>query len=273
MKDFTSHTGSARPFRRQHSTRTPSLDVDLCSVESLRRPDRTYQAIRNAGSVVWLPSHRVWAMGRFDDVRAALKDDKLYRSRDAVSFNAVQRRVARKTSIGSDGETHSRRRNMLLQTLGARALRPLQPVLEVAAKEVVEDLLSRRSFDGVTDFASRLPVSVVSDMVGVRVPHGLLLRWGREVFDGNGPLTNLRVLRATPTAIRLWLYTAHLSQSRVKQGSWASAVLAAGERGELTRWEAKNMVVDFVVPSLDTTILAASQLLWSLGENPRRGDS
>ena len=30
--------------------------------------------IRDAGPVVWLPRHRMWAIGRFDDVRAALRD-------------------------------------------------------------------------------------------------------------------------------------------------------------------------------------------------------
>jgi hypothetical protein len=53
---------------------------------------------------------------------------------------------------------------------GAKALRPLTPELDVAAKDVIDDLLSRDSFNGVTDFASRLPISVVSDMVGVHVP-------------------------------------------------------------------------------------------------------
>jgi cytochrome P450 len=100
----------------------------------------------------------------------------------------------------------------------------------------------------------------------------VLLRWGRVAFDGNGPLTNPRVVRATPTAVKLWLYSARLNPSEVKPGSWAAAVLAAGERGDLSRAEAKNMVVDFVVPSLDTTILAAAQLLWSLGTDSQAWD-
>src|SRR6202011_318445 len=32
--------------------------------------------------------------------------------------------------------------------------------------------------------------------------------------------------------------------------------------------ERKAMVIDFIRPSLDTTILASAQLLWSLGTNP-----
>jgi hypothetical protein len=52
-------------------------DIDLFSVESLPDPERAYRAIRHAGWVVWLPRQHVWAMGRFADARAALKNDEL----------------------------------------------------------------------------------------------------------------------------------------------------------------------------------------------------
>jgi cytochrome P450 len=260
--------GRLRWPHRRSGSRSPALEIDLFNVESLRNPAPTYRAIRDAGRVVWLPRHRVWAMGRYADVRAALRNDELYRNSDAVSFNRIQRPVVRKAAIGSDGPTHSRRRKVLMQSLGAKALGQLQPELDATAHEVVEDLVTRATFDGVGDFASQLPLRVIADMVGVRIDHDHLLAWGRRAFDGNGPLTNRRVLRVTPTALRIWLYTARLSQSRVVPGSWASAVLAAGERGDLTKSEARNMVVDFILPSLDTTILAAAQLLWSLGRNP-----
>jgi len=248
--------------------RWPTVDVDLYSRDTLSHPHEAYRAIREAGPVVWLPRNRVWAMGRFADVRAALRNDVLYRSGDGVSLNVVVNRLLRKTTLGSDGETHSKRRKVLMHSLDAKALARIEPVLDTEADAAVEDLLRRQSFDGVADFASRLPVRVVGDLVGLQVDRNKLLSWGRGSFDGNGPMTNWRVLRATPTAISVWLYTARLNQSRVTPGSWASFVLAASERGELGRSEAKNMVIDFVGPSLDTTILATAQLLWSLGENP-----
>jgi cytochrome P450 len=54
----------------------------------------------------------------------------------------------------------------------------------------------------------------------------------------------------------------------VKPGRWAACVLVAGNDGVLNAAERKAMVIDFIGPSLDTTILASAQLLWSLGTNP-----
>jgi cytochrome P450 len=268
------NSGHVRPdlHRRRRigsspSRRRPVLDIDLCSRKALMRPHETYRAIRDAGPVVWLPRHRLWAMGRYADVQASLRNDALYRSGEGVLFNPLLNRPLRKTTLASDGDVHTRRRKVLLQSLGAKALAGIGPDLQEAARAAIDDLLWRESFDGVRDFASRLPLSVVGELVGVSVNQDRLLRWGRRSFDSQGPLTNRRVLAAFPTAMTVWLYTALLNPSRVAPGSWAAAVLTAGQRGELTRSEAKYMVLDLVVPSLDTTILAAAQLLWCLGEN------
>jgi cytochrome P450 len=45
-------------------------------------------------------------------------------------------------------------------------------------------------------------------------------------------------------------------------------VFEARDRGEITTREARSLVIDFVAPALDTTILAATHLLWALANNP-----
>ena len=79
--------------------RLPWLDIDLCSRATLHQPQQTYRAIRQAGPVVWLPRHRLWAIGRFADVLAALRDDELYRSGDGVVLNSLLNRPLRKTTL------------------------------------------------------------------------------------------------------------------------------------------------------------------------------
>jgi cytochrome P450 len=46
------------------------------------------------------------------------------------------------------------------------------------------------------------------------------------------------------------------------------AALDAAERGEIGRLEAGAMVLDFIAPSLDTTIISTAHMLWLLGRNP-----
>jgi cytochrome P450 len=226
-----------------------------------------FARIRDAGPVVWLPQHRMWAMGRFDDVREALRDDELFISGHGVAANPLTNVAARKTTLFSDGETHSARRKVLMRSLGAQALGPVAERLDAEAEAIVAGLVGRSTFDAVPDFSSGLPLQVVADLVGVRVSSERLLGWGTISFDILGPL-NRRGLRAAPNSLGMLAYSQRLSRSRVVPGSWAASVFDAADRGEIDKIEARNMVIDFIAPSLDTTILAATHMLWLLGENP-----
>ena len=108
---------------------------------------------------------------------------------------------------------------------------------------------------------------VVADLVGVRVSRDRLLGWGASSFDVLGPL-NRRGLVAAANGLGMLAYSQRLRRSRVVPGSWAESVFDAAERGEISKREARAMVIDFVAPSLDTTILASTQMLWLLGQNP-----
>jgi len=245
----------------------PSLDLDLYSPEVVEDSTAAFARIRDAGPVVWLPRHRMWALGRFDEVRTALRDDELFVSGKGVAANPITNVAARKTTLFSDGETHVARRKVLMRSLGAQALAPIAGRLDAEAEAIVGRLVGRGEFDAARDFSSGLPLEVVADLVGVRVPAERLLSWGTISFDVLGPL-NRRGLRAFPSSLGMLAYAQRLDRSRVIPGSWAASVFDAADRGEIDRTEARNMVIDFIAPSLDTTILASTYMLWLLAQNP-----
>jgi cytochrome P450 len=253
--------------RRRRDAGTPAVDLDLYCDEVIEDSAPGFARIREAGPVVWLPRRRMWAMGRFDDVREALRDDELFVSGHGVAANPLTNLAARGTTLFSDGEAHSTKRKVLLRSLGAKAMAPIAPQLEAEAEAIVAGLVGRGEFDAVRDFSSGLPMRVVADLVGVRVDRERLLGWGAGAFDALGPL-NRRGLGAAAGGLGMLAYSQRLSRSRVVPGSWAASVFDAADRGEVGRAEARAMVIDFVAPSLDTTILASSYMLWLLGGNP-----
>ncbi|MBA4854267.1 cytochrome P450 [Nocardia farcinica] len=261
-------SGPLTPASRPSTYRgAPVVDVDLYGRQVVTDPQSVYRRIRDAGPLVWLPRHRLWAMGRFDDVRAALRDDLTFRSGNGVAANPIANTLGHYTTLASDDRAHTNRRAILMQSLASPAIRPALPAMEQEAVATVERLRRRQSFDGIADFATRLPVQVVADLVGVRVSAAKMLTWGRATFDGLGP-ANPRAGTAATSALRLYLYTLRLRRKHVTPHGWAASVFDAADRGRISRLEAKNMIIDFVAPSLDTTILATGQLLWSLGAQP-----
>jgi cytochrome P450 len=252
---------------RRRDPAAPAVDVDLYSDDVLEDSSVAFARIRDAGPVVWLPRQRIWAMGRFDDVRAALRDDELFSSSHGVAANPLTNLGGRKTTLSSDGDTHAARRKVLMGSLGARAIAPIADRLDVEAAAIVAGLVGRGEFDAARDFSRGLPVRVVADLVGVRVSSDRLLRWAADTFDVLGPI-NRRNLTAAPSSLGMLAYSQRLSRARVVPGSWAASVFDAADRGEISRVEARTMVIDLVAPSLDTTILASTCMLWLLGRNP-----
>jgi len=245
----------------------PRLDLDLYGRSALLNPIGTYQRIRDAGAVVWLPRHRLWVMGRYRNVREALRDDATYLSGAGVAANPLTNALSAGTTLASDAEAHRQRRRVLLHSLSAKALASAVPVLQEEASALITRLADRGQFEGVSQFAAHLPVRVVADLVGVNISPTRMLAYGRAGFDGMGPF-NPRMLKALPTGVRFWSYSRSVKTKNLKPGGWAAAILAAQREGNLTSAEAQAMVIDFIGPSLDTTILASAQLLWSLGTNP-----
>ncbi len=260
-------TGQRASSRPETHRGAPVVDVDLYGDEAVDDPHRVYRRLRDAGPVVWLPRHGVFAIGRFDDVRMALHDDATFRSGRGVAANPLANTLGHYTTLASDDDTHMTRRMILMQSLTSRAIRPSLPTLEREAAATVDRLLTHPGFDGIADFATRLPVQAVAELVGVKVSPEQMLRWGRATFDGLGP-TNRRARRSLRGSLGLFLYTIAIGRRHVTPDGWAATVLDAADRGDIGRIEAKNMIIDFVAPSLDTTILSTGQLLWSLGTNP-----
>lgn len=246
----------------------PEVDGDLYADATLRDSGPLFARIRDAGPVVYLPRNRVHAIGRFDDVRAALRDDATFLSGRGVAANPIANRLGSDTTLNSDGDVHDRRRKILMRSLGASALADVRAVIDAEAERLVDDLVRRPGFDAVADFGAGLPVAVVAQLVGVRPDHRRMLQWAAATFDGLGPL-NRRGLRQMRTALSLVAYTRRLTPERVAPGSWAASVFEARDRGEVSTAEARALIIDFVAPALDTTILGAAHLLLMLARDPQ----
>jgi cytochrome P450 len=56
----------------------PCIDLDPFADDFLRDPDPQHERLREAGPVVFLERYGVWAMARFAQVHAALRDHETF---------------------------------------------------------------------------------------------------------------------------------------------------------------------------------------------------
>ena len=244
----------------------PDLDLDLFSDASLKSPFEDYRRLRDAGPVVRLRRPDVYALGRFADVLAALRAHEVLISGEGVGFSDAFNAPKGMNVIQSDGELHIRLRSTVMRPLAPAKLRDARADLKAMVAERVAALKGRGEFDAMTELASFLPVQAVSHLVGLpNVGRERMLDWAAATFNLIGPDQDPKDFAALG---EMRTFMASLSEETVRDGSWAGELFAAGRSGRLSQQEAMAALSAYIVPSLDTTILAKGHLLHDLASNP-----
>jgi cytochrome P450 len=251
----------------------PTYGADLYSRSAIVDPYPHYAAMRALGPVVWLSRHRAFALVRYADCKATLLDDGTFRSGRGVALNPVANRLSRGTTLNSDGEEHDSRRRLVAHRLTPRALRTMKDDIEAQAAAIVDRAVAQRQVDGVADIASALPLSVVPDLIGwPEQGREHLLEWAGATFDGLGPI-NLRSTRSTVGVASMMAFARRAVQQRaLTPGSLGADVLDAVDAGTIDERAARALMIDYLGPSLDTTISAISGALHLLATHPEQWD-
>jgi cytochrome P450 len=247
----------------------PSYSPDIYSTSAIVDPYPHYARLRELGPVVWLSKQRVYALPRYAECKAALRDDKTFASGRGVALNAFTNRMSRGTTLNSDGEDHSRRRKLVAHRLTPKALRKVSDTVTSQAEHIVEAAVAQRTVDGVRDLATALPLSIVPDFVGwPRDGREHLIDWAGATFDFLGPW-NKRSIAALPASLQMLRFTRRVVRKRnVLAGSMAQDVLSAVDAGALAESEVSPLMIDYLAPSLDTTISAIASALHLFATHP-----
>ena len=249
----------------------PKYRNDIYSRQAIADPYSHYARLRQLGPVVWLSRQRVYALPRYAECKAVLRDDTTFISGKGVALNALANRLSRGTTLSSDGAEHDQRRKLVAHRLLPRALRSISDAVDNQAASVVDAALERGHVDGVDDIAYALPLAVVPDLVGW--PHesrDKLLPWAGATFDGLGPL-NRRGIRAIPATLEMLRYARRVVRQRaIIEGSMGHDVLVAADNGKVSQAECSALMVDYLGPSLDTTASAISNALHLFATHPEQ---
>lgn len=250
------------------STSAPVYRGNLYSPAAIVDPYPVYADLRSLGPVVRLKRHRAFALTRYEECKQSLLDDDTFVSGKGVALNPVANRMSRGTTLNSDGEDHANRRKLVAHRLTPRALRSMSETIELAAERVAEDAIARGAVDGV-DLARSLPLQVVPDLVGwPEDERDQLLTWAAATFNVLGPL-NSTSLRSATASLGMMRFARRIARTgNVLAGSMGEEVIAAANAGQIATSDASALMIDYLAPSLDTTISAISSALYLFAQHP-----
>jgi cytochrome P450 len=154
--------------------------------------------------------------------------------------------------------------------LTPKALAELRPQADERSAALAERLVELGAVDAVPDLAEVLPTTWVPDLLGWP-EHGRekLLDWAAATFNGFGP-PNDRTNAAAAGIVEMAVFAEEVASSELPKGSMAAGILDAVARGDLDAGQCPMAIIDYLGPSLDTTISGLGNAVWLFATHPEQ---
>ncbi|MBO0853194.1 MAG: cytochrome P450 [Nocardia sp.] len=251
----------------------PTSDVDLYTEQARIDPHPIYAQLRALGPVVFLTRYGLYALPRYNEVRTASTDWRTFSSARGVFVDPEVNAQLEGITLCSDPPEHTALRSVLGRPLRQDRMREVMPRLEAEADRVVGELVERGRFEVVADLAEHLPMTVISDLVGLpEHARGKMLDWAAAIWNTQGPADD-RAAAATPIVKEFLDFAVDEAvPGRIDPDGWAAHLYRAADRGEIPREKCPMVMLDYITPSLDTTILAITNAIALFAEHPDQWD-
>ena len=247
------------------------------SAETLKRPEiredpyPLYRELWETGRAIPTEIGGL-ALTHHADVIAALRHPKLSSSNEHEPGNEEFRKAAIEVGFGDlieqsdhtllflDPPDHTRLRKLVAQTFTPRTIEAMRPRIRVLVDELLDVALARPDgFDLVDDLAYLLPVTVISEMLGVPLADQAQLRaWTAVATRALDPNSGFEGMDGVPDALRgLRAYFEDLiTLRRAEPGDdLLTALIAVEEAGErLTHDELRATIVLLYGAGHETTV-------------------
>jgi cytochrome P450 len=246
----------------------PVCDLDLHTEQNLLDSPAVFARLRELGPVVWLSRYGMYALPRYAEVAAVLKDWETFSSAEGVGLNEYFNAI-RATSLMTHGDVHDQIKHVESRPLAPDKLAELHPRLREYAEGMMTQLAGRTRVDGVRDIAVKMPLDVVTDLVGLDdAGRENLYHWGVEGFNSIGPLHAERTGAALQVMQGYVDYANENIPAKIKPGGWADQMFVNGRAAGWSDELCRGVLNDYVYPSLDTTIHAISTGLKMFADHP-----
>lgn len=210
-----------------------------------------------------------WALSRHADVLQGFRNSTALSNRfgvslDPVSRNAEAHRVM--SFLALDDPGHLRLRTLVSRGFTPRRIRELEPRVTAIANRHLDVALERESFDYVAEFAGKLPMDVISELMGVpEQDRGRLRELADGVMHRDDGVADVPA-SALQASAELMVYYADMVARRRREptADLTTALLEAEIDGDrLTDAEVMAFLFLMVVAGNETTTkLLANAMYW-----------
>ncbi|MCX4098507.1 cytochrome P450 [Nocardia sp. alder85J] len=237
-------------------------------------PYPTYRRLRTDAPLYHNPELNFWALSRHSDVITAFRDHVRLSSANGVSLDpAAWGPHAHKTMsfLAMDDPRHVRMRRLVYKGFTPRRVQEMDERILELTREHLEPALARGTFDWIEDFAGKLPMDVISELMGVPVPDRAEVRRLADLVVHREEGVLDVPMAAIESALSLITYYSDMVTARRKSPTedLTSALLDAEIDGDrLTDEEIIGFMFLMVVAGNETTTKLLGNSVYWAARNP-----
>ena len=251
------------------------------SPDFIRDPYPHYERLRTSDPM-HVTAHGAFLASRHAEVSLVLRDkrfgkDFVDRTIRRYGPKIMEEPIFRSMShwmLQQDPPDHTRLRGLVVKAFTARRVEDMRPRIQEVVDRTIDDVIARGHMDLIEDFAFRLPVTIICDMLGIPEEH-------REVFykssrDGGRildpvPLTPAEIAEANMGHAMAKMYFEQLFELRRRNpgDDLTTQLVQAEEAGSrLTNEELIANIILLFGAGHETTVNLIGNGLLALHRNP-----
>jgi hypothetical protein len=256
---------------------------DPLSPDYIRDPYPFYERLRNTDPV-HLTEHRSYLASRHAEASLVLRDkrfgkDFVERTVRRYGPKIMEEPIFRSMShwmLQQDPPDHTRLRGLVVKAFTARRVEDMRPRIQQVVDQTIDAVIDSGHMDLIEDFAFRLPVTIICDMLGIPEEH-------REAFykgsrDGGRilepvPMTPEEIAQANAGHAMARMYFEQLFELRRREpgDDLTTQLVQAEEDGsKLTNEELTANIILLFGAGHETTVNLIGNGLLALHRNPEQ---
>ena len=262
--------------------------TDLLSQETKRDPVAFSARLREQGPLIHLTSPfsmgESWIVTTYDDTIAVLKDPRFIKDTHKVSKPSERQDAAgenasvidlfltwRRDMLTVDPPDHTRLRGLVSKAFTPRMIEQLRPRIQQIADELLEAVQAQGRMDLIVDFAFPLPITVISEMLGIPAKDRQQFRvWSQTIV--NVPMEPQMEDKLAALEMFVQYIKTLLADKSAHPGSdLTSGLVQAEERGDsLNEAELISTIFLLIVAGHETTVNLIGNGMLALLEHPEQ---
>jgi cytochrome P450 len=252
-----------------------TIDFNPYSYDMHEDPFPTYGALREHAPVYRNDALGFWALSRYADVSAAFKDPVTFSNAQGVSLerSSMGDASALASFLAMDPPRHDQMRALVSRGFTPRRVSDLEPQIRASTTRLLDAFIAAGRCDVIQDFAAKLPMDVVSELLGVPpTDRDRLRHWADTVVHREEGRADIPAAAVAASGELVAYFRALVAQRKQHRGpDLASALLDAEIDG--ARLEDRDVIaflfLMIIAGNETTTKLIGNALFW-LWKNPRQ---